>query len=141
MRAFVSDETLLGYALFVAMATVAVFAVLGLGAFAYNEAHEQTGRNAGSALALPALRLAGAKEEPAPTTICLFADGALLVNTEAVRPEKAAMVFEEIHRTAPALPLFIRCKSNVPQGILLDALTKARAAGLGDVRLEIEGMK
>ena len=135
-RTPLSDDTLLGYALFVVMATVAVFAVLGLGAFAYNEAHQRGGTGVERTISLPLL-----DEKPAPalTEVLLFPDGALALGKQSVRPEKVVALLEEIRRTAPSV--LIRCKPNVPQGMLLDALLKARAAGLGDVRLEIEGRK
>jgi biopolymer transport protein ExbD len=140
-RTLLSDDALLGHALFVALATMAVSAVLGLGA--YNESHERVGKGAARTIALPLLdaRLAAkrAKPEPAPAEVLLFADGALAVNTRTVQPEKVVALFEEIRRTA--VSVLIRCKADVPQGILLEVLAKARSAGLEDVRLEIEGTR
>jgi len=133
----VSDECLMGYSIFVSMVAAALLLFLGLGVFVWNETPSQPPVK-------PEPRsLAGKKERPPyPTTISLFADGAMLVSTSPLdtKPfprEEVGLVFAEMLLRKGTPPLQICCDPGVPQSMAMDILVKARDAGLRDIRLGV----
>jgi biopolymer transport protein ExbD len=138
-RALVSDEALLGHAIFISMAAVALLIFLGLGMFAWNEAALRPAEKSES----PSV-VAGKKERPPyPTTISLFADGAMMISTKpsdtnkSFPREEVGLVLAEMRLRKAPPPLIIRCDPGVQQAMLMEVLVKARETGLHDIRLVV----
>ena len=159
-----SDETLMGYSIFLSMVAAALLVFLSLGVFAWNEsaslptetpaqrrsravedsppgqATSYRGRFAPSAEPRP---VAGKKERPPhPTTISLSPDGTMLVstnplNTKPFPRDQVDLVFGEMLSREVMPPLVLRCNPGVTQGMLMEILIKARDAGIQDIRLVV----
>ena len=133
----VSDETLMGYSIFLSMVAAALLVFLSLGVFAWNE-------SASLPTEAPEPRaVAGKKERPPhPTTISLSPDGTMLVSTNPLdtKPfprDQVDLVLGEMLSRNVTPPLVLRCNPGVTQGMLMEILVKARDAGIQDIRLVV----
>ncbi len=132
-RAIISDESLLGYAVFLSMSAMVLFVLAGLGVFAYSEGRPAAVEQA----AEKRLPLGARPAAPVPTTITLTEDGAMLVNTNPFPREEVDLVFAEMLLKKPTPPLIVHCERGVRPKSFLEILGRARAAGIQDVRLVV----
>lgn len=132
MRTLSSDEAMLGYALFLSAVYAVLFLYIGLGAFAYSaSAPAPLGPEEH-----PSILLVKQRTAPA-TTITLVAGGAMLVNTNPFPRAEVELVFMEMLQRKPVPALIIRCERGVRQSELMEILSKARKAGIREIRLVV----
>ena len=144
-RAPVSDETLLGYSIFLAMAAAALFILVGLGSFAHNEGAAHPAEKAETRPApgkKKSVARRATRRPPVPTSLTLSADGSLVVSTTPLeaRPwprDQVGLVFAEMLLRKVPPPLIVRCNPGVTQGALMEILAKAREVGVQDIRLVV----
>ena len=133
-RAHISDEALLGYSVFLAMLSIGLLALMGLGVFAY--CHGPSPADWAAETQAPGAKT---KRAPFPTTITLSKEAILVTtspaDTRRFYREDLGVVFADMLLRKVTPPLFIRCNPDVRYGAALEILIQARDAGIKDIRL------